>query len=27
MLNPVLADDPDAIEYTSYELVACGTAE
>lgn len=27
LLTPVLADDPDAIEYTSYELVACGTAE
>lgn len=27
LLNPVLADDPDAIEYTSYELIADETEE
>lgn len=27
LLDPVLADDPDEIEYTSYELIADGTGE
>lgn len=27
LLDPILADDPDTITYTSYELIADGTEE